>query len=175
VPVVGKRSYKWWLRRQQRQRAENNFSAEFLSARVDANTRDEASIELTFNFVNLSAVNVEVDRLELHSLSIGGRTLQRRGDMLQLTGTVGPRSSNRLSVRMDLHGSDIRHLVQGIGKSVNAWSTPHVAVSAYVTLVCLTTKERFRKTLQQNSQLVECHVASAVAEALVNADGINTL
>ena len=175
IPVVGKASYRWWDRRKVQRRIENQVLVEFMSARLYVHARDEASVELLFHITNLSSVSVEIDRLELHSLQIGTRSLQRRGDMLKMSGTVLGRSTNRISAHIDLHGSDLRHVIQGVGKSVNLWSSPQASVSVYAQILFLTAKARFHTTLQHSTDLVECRIGTAVAEALLLADGVTSI
>jgi len=174
IPVVGKASYRRWVRFRTKKQPENRLQVELLAARIDLHARDEAFIQLDFQAMNFGPRALEIDRVEVVSLQVGSRRLRRRGEMFAMSYSIPPMSSRRTTLHVDLLGGDLRHVVQGISKAVNGWTSPDARVSVYGSLHCLDRGRRFRKALQHDStSAVFCNMSDTVVEALLNADGLH--
>lgn len=167
IPVAGKASYKWWSARKRRRSPEARVVAKLSTARIEINAVDDGSIELRFSLVNFGNRPVEVDRLELHRLSVGARNLQRKSDMIKMTGTLAPQRIDEMTVGIDLNTVDIRSVVQGITNATNSSSSPQVSVSVYADILCIAGKRRFRKTVDHSASCVASHVLTDVVQALI--------
>lgn len=167
IPIVGRATFRWWQGSKDRALPQNNFTIELVSARVDVSARDEGSVNLHFSIANFGKRGVEIDRLELHSLGINSRQLQRRSDTIKMTGWIRSGQAVRNHVDINLHEPDVRSLIHSIEKSQNQWSTPRMSVSFYGEILCISGKDRFRKVLQTAVSEVECFVSSrALADVL---------
>lgn len=175
VPVVGKATHRWWVARRAQRQPTNNVEVQVVSGSIHAHARDEANMELRFVVVNYGKHLIEVDRLEVHSLAAGSRSLQRKADMINMSGAVRPRSTSVLSVTIDLRGSDIRNVVQGVRQATNTLSSPQGGIGIYADIVFLARKERFKKTVQLTVDSVLWNIGTALGETLAKADGVTVV
>jgi hypothetical protein len=141
VKAGSRRLTRWKLDR----KMENQVSLQPIDARIDVRAHDQATINFSLMVANFSKRVCEPDRLELDSISVGGRNLQRNSDMIKVRGEFFPRSVMPLWFPIDLRGSDVRDLIQGISKAGNAWSSPQASVRIYGEILFIAGSERFRK------------------------------
>lgn len=172
VPIVGRASYRSWTRFRARRQPENWLTIDLLSSRIDLHVRDEGSIQLEFLATNFGTRDLDIERVEVFSLQVGVRNLRRRGEMFAMSYSIPARGSVRTTLQVDLLGGDLRQVAQGVGKAVNAWTSPQVSVSLYSCVHCLDRHHRFRKLVQSSTNIVSCNMSEAAVASLLNSDGL---
>ena len=166
IPVVGKAGHRRWIRWKDAHRIENQIVLHPGDVRIQIPTRDQGSIDFAILVSNFSGQRIEADRVELHHMSISGRSLQRRSEMLKIHGIVQPHRTEMLRFLVDLQGGDVRQAIEGIGRASNPWCTPQATTNIYADIVFLAGRERFRKNLHYSLNPVDCNVTGGVPESL---------
>ncbi len=166
VPTVAKASHRGFTRWRLARKMENQVTLQPLDARIDVRASDQATISLSLVVANFSKRVCEPDRLELDSIVVGGRSLQRNSDMIKVRSAILPRSAMPLWFAIDLRGSDVRDLIQGISKASNGWSSPQASVRIYGEILFIARSERFRKPVNFQWDWATCNVVNGVPEAI---------
>lgn len=86
--------------------------------------------------------------------------------MINVRGEVAPRTVSNLWFTVDVRGSEVADLVQGISKASNLWCSPQASVRIYGEILFLAGSERFRKPVNFQWDWATCRVTNAVAESL---------
>ena len=166
VPTVAKAGYRGFSRWKLARRTENQVRLQPIDARIDVRSPDHATINFSLVVANFSKRICEPDRLELDSISVGSRNLQRNSDMIKVSGEFHPRSMTPLWFSVDLRGSDVRELIQGISKASNAWSSPQANVLIYGAILFLAGSERFKKPINFNWDWARSNVMNGLGETI---------
>ncbi len=143
---------------------ENQITLQPVYARIDVPAAGQATIEFMLWVSNFSKRVIEPDRLELNSIVVGGRGLQRSSDMRKIEGEVPPRSVSNLWFNIDLRGSDVRELILGINQASNSWSSPQTSVRIYGEIVFIAGSDRFRKPVNFQLDWATSNVVTSAAE-----------
>jgi hypothetical protein len=166
VPTVVKAGNRRFTQWKLDRKMENQVRLQPIDARIDVRAHDQATISFSLLVANLSRRICEPDRLELDSISVGGRNLQRNSDMIKTRGQFFPRSMMPLWFSIDLRGSDVRDLIQGISKASNAWSSPQASIRIYGEILFLAGSERFRKPVNFQWDWASCNVMNGVPDVI---------
>jgi hypothetical protein len=162
IKAGNRRLNRWKVDR----RMENQVRLHPIDARIEVRAQDQATIHFSIMVANFSKRICECDRLELDSISVGGRNLQRNSDMIRVRGEFFPRSLMPLWFQIDLRGSDVRDLIYGISKASNSWQSPQASVRIYGDILFLAGKERFRKSVNFQWDWATCNVMNGLPEAI---------
>jgi hypothetical protein len=166
IPGAVKATRSGIARWKEARRVENQITLQPVYARIDIPAADQATIEFMLWVSNFSKRVIEPDRLELSSIAVGGRSLQRSSDMRKVQGEVSRRTASNLWFTIDLRGSDVRELVLGINKANNSWSSPQTTVRIYAEIVFLSGSRRFRKPVNFQWDWATSNVVISAVEKL---------
>lgn len=163
VTASRRRFSQWKLAR----RTESQVSVNPLQARIDVRARDQATIDFSLLVSNVSGRLLEPDRLELDSIVVGGRNVQRTSEMTKVRGEILPRTVSPIWFTIELRGSEVTEVIRGIVKASNPWCSPQVSVLVYGQILFLAKSERFRKPVNFQWDWASSHVPNGIAEQLL--------
>jgi hypothetical protein len=164
MPPVTRAGYRRFVRWKQSRKTENQLWLHPMQARIEARLADHAIINFSLLVANFSKRSVEADRLELDSISVGGRNLQRNSDMIKVSGEIPARTMTPLWFDIDLRGSDVSELLRGISKASNAWSSPQASVLIYGRILLLAGPERIKKPVNFTWDWARSNVMNGLGE-----------
>lgn len=167
LPTISKGARSLFARWQADRKIEHRVSVHAVEASIYVRAKDLASIDFTILVGNCSKRRLEPDRLELSSIMVGGRTVYRNSDMIQVRSEIPTRSTQKLWFSIELTGSGVGDVARGIPKASNLWCSPQTSVRIYGDILFLAGHERFRKSVNFDWYPVACNVPNDVYQALV--------
>ena len=166
IPSAYRSARRGIARWKEARKVENKIVLQPVYARIDVPSADRATIEFMLWVTNFSRRTLEPDRLELSSIVVGTRSLQRSSDMRKVEGQVPPRAVSNLWFTIDLSGSDVRELVLGINKTNNHRSSPQTSVRIYAEILFIAGSHRFRKPVNFQWDWATSNVVSSATEGI---------
>lgn len=167
IPTLFKFGRKTLSEWRNRRKTENLVFVDPVSVEIDLHAQDEGLLYFTFLVSNFSKQQLTIDRLELDNIQVGARALQRKSDMLKVHGEIRPRTTESIRISVDLHGSDIRNVAQGISKAYNLWSSPGALTTISAQVVFLYDGHRFCKSIYSHVEPIRCNVGNNLEEFLL--------
>lgn len=128
IPVLYKASRGYYARWRVARRLENQVRVRLRSVRVSATDADVGRIDIAIEVVNFSGAVINVERAELHAVTIGSKGVQRLSEMLKASGRAAPHDVGHGHFGLDLTGADLRAAIEGIAPAANARSSPNATV-----------------------------------------------